>query len=63
MKRESLVFFLGLVLILLPFLGIPSAWKRIGYIVLGFILALVGYHLRRLAYIRAAQDRARTKGV
>ena len=56
MKRESLVFFLGLAIVLMPFLGIPSMWKRIVYIVLGFVLAIIGYQLRRLAYTRSIED-------
>lgn len=55
MKRESLIFILGVVLIALPFLGIPSAWKRIAYVVLGCAFALVGYQLRRLAYLRTIE--------
>lgn len=56
MKRESLVFFLGMVIVLVPFLGVPSAWKRIVYIMLGLILVLVGYQLRRRAYLRSIED-------
>lgn len=58
MKRESLIFFLGCAMVLLPFLGIPSAWKRGVYVVLGLVLILVGYQLRRLAYVRSIEDHA-----
>lgn len=56
MKRESLVFFLGFVLMLAPFLGIPSLWKRVVYVALGCVLALVGYQLRRFAYLRSIEN-------
>lgn len=56
MKRESLIFFLGCVIMLLPFLGIPSMWKRIIYVILGLVLVLVGYQLRRNAYMRSIED-------
>lgn len=56
MKRESLVFFLGLMLVLLPFFGIPGMWKHIAYVVLGLLLVLVGYQLRRKAYLRSIED-------
>lgn len=57
MKRATLVFFLGLVITLMPLLGIPSAWKRIVYISLGLMLMLAGYQLRRLAYLHSIEDR------
>ena len=56
MKRESLVFFLGFVVALLPFLGIPNLWKRTALAALGGALVLVGYQLRRLAYLRSIED-------
>ncbi len=58
MKRESLIFFLGFALILLPFLGVPSMWKRVGYVVLGLTFVLLGYQLRRLAYLLSIQNDA-----
>lgn len=57
MKRASLVFFLGFVIAVTPYLGIPSAWKRIVYLPLGLVLMLVGYQLRRLAYLHSIEDR------
>jgi len=56
MKCETSVFFLGFVIILMPFLGIPSMWKRSIYISLGIVLVLVGYQLRRNAYVRSIED-------
>jgi hypothetical protein len=40
----------------MPFLGIPSMGKRSIYITLGLILILVGYQLRRNAYLRSIED-------
>lgn len=57
MKRATLVFFLGFVIALMPYLGIPSAWKRIIYVSLGLALILAGYQLRRLAYLHSIEDR------
>ncbi len=53
MKRESLIFLLGIAIVLLPFIGIPSEWKRVGYMLAGFSLALLGYQLRRAAFLRS----------
>ncbi len=56
MKRESLIFFLGFVTILLPFLGVPSTWKRLLSVILGVTFVIVGYQLRRRAYLRSIED-------
>ena len=52
MSKESLVFFTGLLLIVLPFLGIPVLWKTSITVFLGFLLVLTGYRLRRDVYLR-----------
>ena len=56
MLRESLVFFLGLAVALAPFAGIPSAARRAALVVAGLALMLVGYQLRRAAYLRSIVD-------
>lgn len=45
-----MAFLLGILLILLPYLGIPSLWKQYAYVILGIILVLLGYALRRAQY-------------
>lgn len=50
MSKETLVFFIGIVLTLLPFLGIPETWKQYGVAVCGIFLVLIGYMLRRALY-------------
>ena len=52
MSRESLILLLGLIVFFTPALGIPEEWK--GYILSGsgIVLLIVGYLLRRAAYIR-----------
>ncbi len=51
MTKETLVFFCGMLLIIVPFLGVPEMW-RIGLIVfLGATLVLTGYGLRRSLYL------------
>ncbi len=52
MSKETLVFFTGILLMIVPFLGIPEQW-RIGIVVfLGAVLILTGYGLRRTVYLR-----------
>lgn len=52
MSKETLVFVAGLLLMIVPFLGIPERW-RIGIVVfLGAVLIFTGYGLRRAVYLR-----------
>jgi len=52
MSKGTIAFLLGIVLILLPYLGIPSSWKQYVYVGLGVVLVLLGYALRRAQYFR-----------
>ena len=51
MTRETLVFLFGIVLVVLPFLGVPELWKQYLVSSIGAILILVGYSLRRSLYL------------
>jgi len=55
MTRESIVFFLGMVVFVVPHVGIPEDWKVYAYAVSGMILMVVGYSLRQKAYIRSIE--------
>lgn len=50
MSKETLVFFIGISLTLIPFLGIPENWKQYIIAVVGALLILIGYMLRRALY-------------
>lgn len=52
MSKGTLTFLLGILLVVLPYLGIPSTWKQYAYVGLGIILILLGYALRRAQYFR-----------
>lgn len=52
MTRESVVFLTGIILFLVPNLGIPDDWKYATYIGLSIVLMIVGYMLRHAAFIR-----------
>ncbi len=56
MSRESFVFFLGFVVFFTSFLGIPREWKEYVSIGAGIILMMVGFHLRRTAFLRSLDD-------
>ena len=51
MSKGTFVFFLGMILIVMPYLGIPSTWKHYIYLGLGVILLLLGYAIRRSRYL------------
>jgi hypothetical protein len=51
-SRESLVFLIGLILTVVPFLGVPESWRVGATVFLGVILVLIGYALRRAVYLR-----------
>ncbi len=53
MSKESLVFFVGLVVFVTSFLGIPNDWKEAVFVVTGILLMFVGYLLRRGAFLRS----------
>lgn len=52
MSRESLVLLLGLIVFFVPFAGIPSDWKTYIFAAIGVLLMLLGFLLRRSAYLR-----------
>lgn len=52
MSRESLVLILGVIVFLLPGSGLPEVWIVNILKVVGAILMVVGYTLRRSAYYR-----------
>ena len=52
MSKGTIAFLLGIILILLPYMGIPSLWKQYAYVALGIVLVLLGYGLRRAQYFR-----------
>jgi hypothetical protein len=55
MTRESTVFFVGIVVFLVPHIGIPESWKAYAFAFSGVLLMVVGYSLRQKAYIRSIE--------
>ncbi len=52
MKKETVIFILGMVCVLVPFLGVPTLWKTYLLIGIGAWLIWLGYRLRRAAFLR-----------
>ncbi len=53
MTKGTLIFLLGIFLIIVPSLGIPLWWKQITYVAFGVLLIGIGYSLRRTQYLAA----------
>ena len=53
MTKETLVFILGILLTIIPFLGVPETWRQYGVFGAGVILILIGYVLRRSVYLKS----------
>lgn len=52
MSKESLVFIFGILLTIIPFLGIPVLWRQYTTFAVGVLLILIGYALRRRLYLK-----------
>ncbi len=50
MSKETIVFISGILLIVVPFLGVPSAWRTYTIVAIGVLLVFVGYAQRRSVY-------------
>ncbi len=50
MRKGTLVFILGMVLVVLPYMGVPLLWKVWCTVGIGATLILVGYAIRREYY-------------
>jgi cytochrome c biogenesis protein CcdA len=56
MSRESVVFVIGIILFLFPFLGVPQDVKDIITIIGGALLIVLGIILRRAAFLRSIEN-------
>lgn len=51
MSKETLIFCFGILLTIIPFLGIPETWRQYSIFAIGVVLIFVGYALRRAVYL------------
>ncbi len=56
MTKGTAVFLFGLLLLVVPALGIPLWWKQVFFIATGVILLGIGYAIRRSDYLRTLDD-------
>lgn len=62
MSRESLVLLIGIIVFFTPFLNVPEVWKQYVIAGSGLVLFVVGYFLRRAAYLRQTSLSDRERG-
>ena len=55
MSREGIILISGVLFTIIPYLGIPTDWKRYITVGLGVALIIAGYSLRRSAYLRSIE--------
>lgn len=51
MSKETIVFFSGILLIVVPFLGMPQEWRQYTVAFIGAFLIVIGYSLRRKLFL------------
>lgn len=51
MSKETIVFIFGILLTIIPFLGIPLLWRQYTIFGVGILLIIIGYALRRRAFL------------
>ena len=63
MTKETLVFIFGILLTVIPFLGVPEMWRQYSVLGIGVILILIGYVLRRRVYLNQIDKGNGERGV
>jgi len=61
MSKGTLIFILGITLMLIPSLGIPLLWKQYAIMGVGALLLLLGYIVRRADYFRTLESKDGTR--
>lgn len=57
MRKGTLVFFCGILLVIIPYLGIPTDLKLLICTITGVILILAGYAIRREQYLQGIEQK------
>jgi hypothetical protein len=56
MSKETFVFITGALVFFSPFMGLPREYTKWFLIGAGIVLMILGYRLRRLAFLRSLED-------
>ena len=55
MSKETVVIALGIWIIIVPYLGVPSSWKSILLVLSGLVVVSLGFFLRTEALSRTSK--------
>lgn len=47
MKKDLSIIFLGLIVVVTPFLGIPTSWKNVVFVLVGLAISVLAYLLQK----------------
>lgn len=61
MRKEKTLFIIGLWVIFLPFLGFPNLWRKILFVITGFLIIYIAYLFYIEVKIRLAKNSERSK--
>jgi len=61
MRKEKTLFIIGIWIIILPFLGFPDTWRKIFFIITGFMLVYLSYIYYQQAKSRISKNENRSK--
>ena len=56
MKKETSLYLLGILVIILPYFGFPNNWRKFLFFVFGAIIIYIAYMYRREKKIREAKS-------
>lgn len=62
MSKESIVVFLGVIVLFAPHIGIPEEWRAYLLSGVGVLLVFFGYSLRRAAFHRRLERSSTERG-
>ena len=62
MSKETFVFIFGILLTIIPFLGVPVMWRQYSIFGIGVLLILIGYALRRKVYLERIETGTGERG-
>jgi uncharacterized protein (DUF58 family) len=51
MSKETFIFIAGILLTIIPFLGVPLMWRQYVIFGIGVLLIFIGYVLRRKVFL------------
>jgi len=54
MSKETTILALGVWIMAVPYLGVPSSWKELIFVLSGLAIIIVGFYLRAEALARAS---------